>query len=44
MALIFIYFMSSFLPMQHSGTCLDDMRASRHPLIAIPVSAFVFQA
>jgi hypothetical protein len=41
MALMLIYFMSFWLPMQRSGTCLD-VRGSREPVLAIPVSAFVF--
>jgi hypothetical protein len=43
MALILIYFMGSFLPVQRSGTCLDVL-ASRHPVLAVSVSAFVFPA
>lgn len=41
MALILIYFMRSCLPVQRSGTCLD-VRANRHPVLAVPVSVFLF--
>jgi hypothetical protein len=43
MTLILIYFMIPCLPVHRSGTRLD-VRGSREPGLAIPVSGFVFPA